>query len=81
MFVYNPQELLGIQSMPTIPENKFDLDVNEHKKPKSKRKSTSPKKVIIEYNKINLTIESLKPKFLNTIIFSLSGIRQAKTRQ
>jgi hypothetical protein len=67
--------------MPTIAENEFVWDVNEPKKPKSKRKSTSPKKVIIEYNKINLTIESLKLKFLNNVTFSLSDIRQAKTRQ
>ncbi len=32
------------------------MDVNEPKKPKSKRKSTSPRKVIIEYYNINLTI-------------------------
>ena len=73
--------MLGIQSMPTIPENEFVWDVNEPKKPKSMRKSTSSRKVIIEYNKINLTIKFLKLKFLNTVTFSLSGIRQAKTRQ
>ena len=46
--------------MPTIPENEFVWDANEPKKPKSKRKSTSPRKVIIEYNKTNLTNESCK---------------------
>jgi hypothetical protein len=56
--------------MPTIPENEFVWDVYEPKKPKSKRKSTSPRKVIIEYNKVNLSNESLKLKFLNTVTFS-----------
>ena len=38
--------------MPALPENELVFDANEAKKPKSKRKSTSPRKVIIEYNKI-----------------------------
>ncbi len=67
--------------MQTIPENEFVLDVSEPKKPKSKRKSTSPRKVIIEYYNINLTIESLKLQFLNTVTLSFSGIREAKTCQ
>jgi hypothetical protein len=56
--------------MPTIPENVFVLDVNKPKKPKSKRKSTSPRKVIIEYYNRNLTTESLKLQFLNTVTLS-----------
>ncbi len=58
--------------MPTIPENEFVSDVNQPMKPKPKRKYTSPRKVLIEYNKINLTNESLKLKFLNTLTFSLN---------
>jgi hypothetical protein len=34
--------------MPSIPENEHVCDVNEAKKPKSKRESTSPRKVGIE---------------------------------
>ena len=41
-------------------------------KPKSKRKSTSPRKVKIKYNKINLTKGSIKLRFLNTVTFSLN---------
>ena len=57
---YFMQDLRGIQSMPTLPENELVCDANEAKKPKSKRKSTSPRKVRIEYNKINLPNESFK---------------------
>ena len=46
--------------MPTLPENELVCDANEAKKPKSKRKSTSPRKVIIE--KKNLPNESFKPE-------------------
>ncbi len=53
--------------MPTIPEKELVLDVNEPEKSKSKRKSTSPKKVIIEYYNINLTIESLILPLLITV--------------
>ena len=57
---YYTQDLRDIQSMPTIPENELVCDAIEAKKPKSKRKSTSPRKVRIEYNKINLPNESCK---------------------
>ena len=57
---YYTQDLSDIQSMPTIPENELVCDAIEAKKPKSKRKSTSPRKVRIEYNKINLPNESFK---------------------
>ncbi len=42
------QDLRDIQSMPTIPENELVCDAIEAKKQKSKRKSTSPRKVRIE---------------------------------
>ena len=56
--------------MPTLPENELVCDANEAKKPKSKRKSTSPRKVIIE--KKTFQMNHLNLKFLNTVIFSLN---------
>jgi hypothetical protein len=61
--------------MPTIPENELVCDAIEAKKPKSKRKSTSPRKVRIEYNKINLPNESFKaeiPEHCNIFIKQVS---------
>ncbi len=66
--------------MPTISENEIVSDVDAPSKPKSKRKSTSPRKVILKYNKINLTNESLKLKFLNTLTFSLNRYQTSEDK-